>query len=31
MNAPSPCLQADRDCVATLYREIHAWLGNWLA
>lgn len=31
MNAPSPCLQADRDCVATLYRENHAWLRNWLA
>lgn len=31
MNAPSSCLSADRDGVATLYRENHAWLRNWLA
>ncbi|HHW2056019.1 TPA: sigma-70 family RNA polymerase sigma factor, partial [Pseudomonas aeruginosa] len=28
MNAPSSCLSADRDGVATLYRENHAWLRN---
>ncbi|MBH9396704.1 RNA polymerase subunit sigma [Pseudomonas aeruginosa] len=26
MNAPSPCLSADRGSVATLYLENHAWL-----
>lgn len=31
MNAPSPCLSADRGSVATLYLENHAWLRGWLA
>lgn len=31
MNAPSRPFPADRDSVATLYRENHTWLRQWLA